>query len=191
MIFEHDTASSLNAFIALLGYFAAAFIIDDHRVGRQRLQQYGFLVTGILFFLCGFFREKLPSSILILMYFGSSFFGQCGPNCTTFLYPAEVFPTEMRTMCHGISASAGKVGALFSAILFNYLEGRDSSMFFISGYCTFAASAVTFLTLPETSTLDLYELDIQWRLTCAGRKNDYEGPANESKHLSFYEKLQQ
>ena len=182
----------MNAFIALLGYFAAAFIIDNPKVGRFRLQKYGFIITGSLFCICGLLRGKnVPSWLLIVMYFGSSFFGQCGPNCTTFVYPAEVFPTEMRSMCHGVSASAGKVGALLSAVLFNYIangDGESSSlMFFISGYCSFAAFVITYFTLPETVTLDLYELDKKWRLICTGKKHEYEGPANEARHLSYYE----
>eukprot|EP00978_Attheya_sp_CCMP212_P026790 scaffold88801_cov55-Attheya_sp.AAC.5 len=156
-LLEISGAATLNALVALLGYFVAALIIDKPVVGRLRLQQWG-----------------------------SSFFGQCGPNATTFLIPAEIFPTEMRTMCHGISASAGKVGALIAAILFNYVSGVQ--MFLISGYASFAASFITFLAIPETSTLDLYEIDRRWRMIIDGRKMDYDGPANNPEHLSFYER---
>ena len=38
--------------------------------------------------------------------------GQFGPNATTWLLPGEVFPTDIRATCHGISAAVGKVGAL-------------------------------------------------------------------------------
>lgn len=63
-------------------------------MGRLRLQQTGFVITGTLFLICGFLSERLSSGVLVCIYLGSSFFGQCGPNCTTFLIPAEVFPTE-------------------------------------------------------------------------------------------------
>ncbi|KAL7534395.1 hypothetical protein ACHAXR_005839, partial [Thalassiosira sp. AJA248-18] len=152
-------ASAINAFVALLGYYAAASIVDDPDCGRLALQQCGFLITGTLFFLCGNLNDRLSSTWLVIMYFGSSFFGQCGPNCTTFLIPAEIFPTNMRSLCHGISASAGKLGALIAAILFNFVCERD--LFLISGYASFAASLITFLTIPETTTLDLYEIDKQ------------------------------
>jgi MFS family permease len=176
----------LNALVALLGYFVAALIVDKPAVGRLRLQQWGFLFTGFLFCACGIFYNKLSNSSLVVMYLGSSFFGQCGPNATTFLIPAEIFPTEMRTMCHGISASAGKVGALIAAILFNYVSGVQ--MFLISGYASFAACFITFVAIPETSTLDLYEIDRRWRMIIDGRKMDYDGPANNPEHLSFYER---
>ena len=137
----------------------------------------------------GFLFDILPSMALVTMYLVSSFFGQLGPNCTTFLIPAEIFPTEMRTMCHGISAAAGKTGALIAAIMFNYVE-NDLDMFLIVGYACFAAAVITYWTIPESSELDLCELDRKWRLTLAGRKGDYEGQANQSKHLSYYERQQ-
>lgn len=120
------------------------------------------------------------------MYFGSSFFGQCGPNCTTFLIPAEVFPTSMRPLCHGISASAGKLGALVASIMFNFVGERE--LFLLSGYASFAASLITFLTIPETTTLDLYEIDKQWRSIL--NDETYEGAATDPKYLSFYERNQ-
>ncbi|KAL7486255.1 hypothetical protein ACHAW6_011839 [Cyclotella cf. meneghiniana] len=181
-------ASAINAFVALLGYYVAAAIIDDPDVGRLTLQQIGFIITGTLFLLCGCLSDRLPSTWLVIIYFGSSFFGQCGPNCTTFLIPAEIFPTEMRTMCHGISASAGKLGALIASILFNFIS--EKHLFLFSGYASFIACCITFITIPETTTLDLYEIDKQWRLILDGRKFDYEGPANDPKHLSFYERNQ-
>ena len=87
-------ASAINAFVALLGYYAAALIVDKPSVGRLRLQQFGFVITGTLFLMCGILNDQLSSMTLVILYLGSSFFGQCGPNSTTFLIPAEVFPTE-------------------------------------------------------------------------------------------------
>ena len=89
-------ASAINAFVALLGYYAAALIVDKPTIGRLKLQQTGFVITGTLFLICGFLSEHLSSTTLVIIYLGSSFFGQCGPNCTTFLIPAEVFSTCAR-----------------------------------------------------------------------------------------------
>jgi hypothetical protein len=121
------------------------------------------------------------------MYLGSSFFGQCGPNATTFLIPAEIFPTQTRTLCHGVSAASGKLGALIAAICFNYLG--DVDMFLLSGYASFAACCITFWTIPETTTLDLYETDRKWRMTLEGRKHDYTGAANQLEYLSYHERM--
>ena len=182
---KFSMAASLNAAVALLGYFGAALIIDF--VGRRNLQLYGFLITGSLFVCCGFLYFELSSAALVALYLGSSFFGQLGPNATTFLIPAEIFPTEMRTMAHGICAACGKVGALIAAIVFNYMD-NDLDLFLLSGYASFAACLVTFCTIPETLGLDLYEVDKKWRMILEGRKGDYKGDANHPKFLSYYER---
>ena len=62
----------------------------------------------------------------MLLYGISYFFTEFGPNTTTFIYPAEIFPTEVRTTGHGISAGAGKMGAFVGAFLFPDL--LDSSL---------------------------------------------------------------
>ena len=54
----------------------------------------------------------------VLLYGISYFFTEFGPNTTTFIYPAEIFPVEVRTTGHGISAAAGKMGAFAGAYLF-------------------------------------------------------------------------
>jgi PHS family inorganic phosphate transporter-like MFS transporter len=46
-----------------------------------------------------------------LLLFGASyFFAEFGPNTTTFVYPAEIFPVRVRTTSHGIGAAGGKIG---------------------------------------------------------------------------------
>ena len=185
-LFQFTLAAAVNSFVAMLGYIGAAMVVDHPQVGRLRLQQFGFLLTGCMFVACGFLFHQLDSTGLLFLYLASSLFGQLGPNCTTFLIPAEIFPTEMRTMCHGICAASGKIGALSAAVLFNWVS--DVDMFLVSGYASFAALMITFWTLPETLGLDLYELDRKWRMILDGRKGDYVGAANDPKYLSFYER---
>ncbi len=55
------------------------------------------------------------------LYFMSSFFGQFGPNATTWMLPGEIFPTDVRATCHGLSAAIGKAGALLAGIFFHYM----------------------------------------------------------------------
>jgi hypothetical protein len=74
-----------------------------------------------------------------------------------------------------------------AAILFNYVDDLD--MFLLSGYASFAACAVTFWTIPETTGLDLYETDRKWRMILDGRKGEYQGDANHPKFLSYYERM--
>ena len=186
-LLEFAAAATLNSTVALLGYFGAAALIDRDDIGRVKLQTYGFLMTGALFVMCGFSFDQLSSSGLVVLYLASSFFGQLGPNATTFTIPAEIFPTEQRTLCHGICAACGKLGALIAAVLFHHVE-HDADLFLISGYASFAACLISLWTIPETNGLDLLELDVKWRMTLEGRRGDYNGPANHPDHLSMYER---
>ena len=73
------------------------------------------------------------------LYFLSSFFGQFGPNATTWLLPGEVFPTDIRATCHGISAATGKVGALVAGIWFAYLTNADK--FYVAAFFNLVCSS--------------------------------------------------
>jgi MFS family permease len=154
-------AATLNAVVALLGYIAAAHALDHPYFGRRTLQFYGFVSTGCLFLGVGFLYENLSTTVLIIMYFGTSFFGQFGPNATTFILPAEVFPTELRTICHGIAAACGKLGALTATIAFHHVS-NDLDLFLLSGYASFIAAIVTYWFIPETRGHDLAENDRYW-----------------------------
>uniref|UniRef100_A0A0D3C4G9 Major facilitator superfamily (MFS) profile domain-containing protein n=1 Tax=Brassica oleracea var. oleracea TaxID=109376 RepID=A0A0D3C4G9_BRAOL len=58
----------------------------------------------------------------VIMYSLTFFFANFGPNATTFIVPAEIFPARFRSTCHGISAASGKVGAIVGAFGFLYLS---------------------------------------------------------------------
>ena len=94
----------------------------------------------------------------------------------------------MRTFCHGISAASGKMGALFAAILFNFID-EDLKLFLISGYASVLAALVSVWAIPDTTEMNILELDRKWRMTLAGKKYLYKGVANHPKHWSMYEKL--
>ena len=42
----------LNSFVALCGYYVAAFTIDKPWMGRTRMQAMGFMWIGFLFLMC-------------------------------------------------------------------------------------------------------------------------------------------
>lgn len=179
---EFAGAATLNAGVALVGYFCAAYILEVF--GRKQVQLFGFLSTGLLFVLVGFFFHSLHPTVLVVLYLGSTYAGQVGPNATTFLIPAEIFPTELRTAFHGIAAASGKLGAFTASVAFFHLKEVD--MFLYSGYASFAAAAVTYWCIPETKGLDLHENDKFWRAAQSGKS--YKGPARSPEYLSAFER---
>lgn len=121
------------------------------------------------------------------MYFLSSFFNQFGPNSVTFLVAAEVFPTPIRATAHGISAAAGKLGALLASVLYNYITTQEK--FHIVPWFGLGGVVLTWLFLPDTTGLDLKEQERRWKYIREGREEDYHGPAVHSKHLSIWERF--
>ena len=76
-------------------------------------------------------------------------------------FNSEIFPTEKRSMCHGLSSVSGKLGALIVAMLFNYVLG--SRLLLMPGHCCFASSITTLVTMSETNNLDSLEINKKWR----------------------------
>ena len=96
-----------------------------------------------------------------MILFGSSyFFTEFGPNTTTFVYPAEIFPLQLRTTSHGIAAATGKVGAFVSAFLFPFmlagikLQGAEVVVALVS----LLGLVVTLFFLPEPMGRSLEEI---------------------------------
>ena len=92
----------LNSGVALIGYWLAAAVVDSPRVGRLRLQLLGFAADAILFYIAAAVYPSLTSKkglpTFQFIYFFSSFWGQFGPNCTTFLLAGKLCP-PVREWC--------------------------------------------------------------------------------------------
>ncbi|CDY32951.1 BnaA09g16420D [Brassica napus] len=62
----------------------------------------------------------------VVLYSLTFFFCNFGPNATTFIVPAEIFPARLRATCHGISAASGKAGAMVGSFGFAALPNGKS-----------------------------------------------------------------
>ncbi|KAJ8703257.1 hypothetical protein PTI98_001895 [Pleurotus ostreatus] len=135
------------------GYYASILTIEY--LGRKWIQIQGFLMSALfLAILAGMF-DKLSTAAFIVNFALLQFFFNFGANTTTYCYPAEVFPTRFRAFAHGISAAAGKAGAIISALAFNKLSkeiGTPAVLWIFFGCCI--AGAVFTLLLPEVKGRD-------------------------------------
>ena len=174
-----------------MGYYLASFLIDNKLYGRKWMQIIGFLGCFLCFIIPAFDYGYYTSAAGIhkfqAMYYISSFFGQFGPNCVTFLVAAEVFPTPVRASAHGFSAACGKLGALLAAVVFNYIG--DDAKFLLVPWFGLMGAVVTWLFLPDTTGLDLKEQERRWVFIRAGRDKEYCGVAIHPKHLSVWERF--
>jgi len=115
-----------QTYIALCGtvpgyWFTVAFI---DIIGRFWIQLMGFIMMTIFMLALAIpynhWIQPGNSTGFVVMYGLTFFFANFGPNSTTFIVPAEVFPARLRSTCHGISAAAGKAGAIIGAFGFLY-----------------------------------------------------------------------
>jgi len=95
------------------------------------------------------------------LYGLSYFFTEFGPNTTTFIYPAEIFPVEVRTTAHGISAGMGKMGAFAGAYLFPDMLASSLGIRgaeYIAGGVAVLGLLLTVFLLPEPKGRTLEQL---------------------------------
>ncbi|KAL8238576.1 hypothetical protein R6Q59_015143 [Mikania micrantha] len=110
------------------GYWFTVALIDV--IGRFTIQLVGFFFMTVFMFALAipYHHWTLHDNRIgfVVMYSLTFFFANFGPNATTFVVPAEIFPARLRSTCHGISAAAGKAGAIVGAYGFLYAaQSRD------------------------------------------------------------------
>lgn len=150
---------------ALPGYVLAAFTID--KLGRRWIQCVGFAMMALAYGLLAIAPALTTITLPFLLIYGLSyFFTEFGPNVTTFVYPAEIFPVMVRSSAHGLAAALGKVGAFIGAFAFPYLLAT----FHLPGAMAAAAVvsliglALTFFTLPEPNQRSLEEISGEYKI---------------------------
>ncbi|CAM8982215.1 unnamed protein product [Rhodiola kirilowii] len=113
-------------FSTVPGYWFTVAFID--KIGRVKIQLMGFFFMTVFMFGLAipyhFWTRPSHHIGFIVMYSLTFFFANFGPNATTFVIPAEIFPARLRSTCHGISAAAGKAGAMIGA--FGFLSAAQS-----------------------------------------------------------------
>jgi MFS transporter, PHS family, inorganic phosphate transporter len=153
------TQLAVFAVAAVPGYLVAAAMMD--RLGRKPIQVLGFAMMAASFAAMALIPgiEKLLLPFLIV-YGLSYFFTEFGPNATTLVYPAEIFPVEGRTTGHGIAAAAGKLGGFIGVFLFPVLMAWHGllSAELAAALVSVLGLGVTLWMLPETKGRSLEEL---------------------------------
>ncbi|MGC8542273.1 MAG: MFS transporter, partial [Phycisphaerae bacterium] len=115
------TSTAWNVLIfgifAVAGYVTAFMTCD--KIGRKFIQMLGFAMMAVCFGLIGLIPELSHTVVPFILVFGLSyFFTEFGPNVITFIISAEMYPVNLRTTGHGISAGLGKFGAFLGVFLF-------------------------------------------------------------------------
>ncbi|MQL54455.1 MFS transporter [Acidianus ambivalens] len=153
--------------VGFFGYFTAVALMD--KLGRKVIQTQGFIMMALIYVVVssimivtnnkvtGFL---ISSSEALAIYAMSFFFIDFGPNTTTFVIPAEVYPTSYRTTGHGISAAAGKVGAAVSTYLFPTLLATIGlkELLVMLSLLSILGAAITIVFIKEPKMKSLEEI---------------------------------
>eukprot|EP01039_Chlorochromonas_danica_P001344 gene1344-1466_t len=161
-------ASLFLQLIALPGYICTIFFIE--KIGIIRLQLMGFFATGVFCIIIGGAQPDLVNlpALYIILYGLTFFFQNFGANATTYIVPSLAYPTSQRSTCHGMSAAAGKLGAILGAETFLYIadcychgdvcgKNADKELvnrglrvtFFVCGAIAWSGLGWTYVFLPE------------------------------------------
>lgn len=158
------------------GYFFSVYFID--RWGRVKIQMMGFFFMAVIFFIIGVpyytywtTPDHEENKWFMVLYGLAFFFANFGPNTTTFIVPAELFPARFRSTCHGISGAAGKVGAMIGSVGFLWAShkkkeygyskgiGMQVTLIILGGVCLLGM-VITYFFTRETMGRSLEENEV-------------------------------
>ena len=157
-----EGTAALDVFL-VIGFVLAIIFVE--RVGRLRLQLFGFAMMAVALSLLAY-AEDLPGGgekHIALVAIGFALFNlfmNAGPNATTYALPAEVFPSEVRAAGHGFAAGCAKFGAAIGVFLFPILLsdiGTSALLYGVAG-CCLIAFAITAIFGIETKGRTLEEI---------------------------------
>ena len=155
-------AAGLGIFL-VLGFIANMLLVD--RIGRMRLQIVGFVGMvvglGILAWsaMTGTNNPNITGAFSGFMIF--NLLMNMGPNATTFVLPAELFPTKIRASAHGFCSAVGKCGALVGLFLLPIVQeqcGTSVTMLLMAFVCMLGL-AVTSIFAQETRGRSLEDIE--------------------------------
>ncbi|WCJ36784.1 Inorganic phosphate transporter 1-1 [Euphorbia peplus] len=164
-VYENSCAMFI---VALLGtfpgyWFTVGFI---ETLGRFTIQLVGFFMMSVFMLIMGIQYGYLRDHnkwLFALLYALTFFFANFGPNATTFVFPAELFPTRLRSTCHALSAAAGKTGAIIGTFVIQSYASDENNVdrikhaLMVLAFTNMLGFCCTFL-LPETKGRSLEDI---------------------------------
>ncbi|KAK2389022.1 putative inorganic phosphate transporter 1-5 [Trifolium repens] len=158
-VFKVARATTLIALCGTVpGYWFTVAFIDV--VGRFAIQLMGFFFMTVFMFALALpydhWTKKENRVGFLVMYALTFFFANFGPNSTTFVVPAEIFPARLRSTCHGISSAAGKAGAIIGAFGFLYASQSKDPKKRDAGYPAGIGMKNTLIVLAVVNCLGIF-----------------------------------
>jgi putative MFS transporter len=150
--------------LAAVGAVVGLFLVE--RLGRRQMLIGPFWIMAVALFVIGFWAGA-PTIVIVLAFAFYAFFNAISGNLTA-VYPAEVFPTDVRTSGVGLASAVSRIGAAIGTWLLPVgltSIGVGACMVIGGMICVvgalisqFMAPETTGLTLTKTSQAPLKEL---------------------------------
>jgi MFS family permease len=157
-----EQAAFLDLFL-VLGFVINILLVD--KWGRIKLQVLGFagMALGLVVLATAELLPQAGSMHIPMVLVGFTIFNllmNMGPNATTFVLPAELFPTEVRASGHGFSAASAKVGAAVGSFFLPILKSSwgVSETILIMAFVSLLGLIITVVYRIETKGQALEEL---------------------------------
>jgi putative MFS transporter len=144
--------------LLIVGIVFAVLLAD--KLGRIRLQIFGFLGCAVGLFLASLSVDVSGGLKIVLIFAGFMLFNfmtNLGPNAQTYLLAGEVFPTAIRGKGAGFAAAFAKIGAVATAFLFPILLVTIGTRWLLYGLVisSVLGAIVTWMFRIETTGVNL------------------------------------
>lgn len=152
-----DDQASLGAaaitVLFIIGCAMVAFIIN--KLGRKRLLMHSFFWSGLMLLLLGLYSDASSQTIMLL--FAGYAIAVGGSQVLQYLYPNELFPTEIRATAVGLGTSVSRIGAAVGTYLVPVALtdiGIANTMIIAAGICWIGGIA-TWVLAPNIDAMNL------------------------------------
>lgn len=124
--------SLVSGVLVLVGGCVGVFLVQFITLRQMQLQSW--LALVLLYAVCAMGYSAMLSNspaLLVVIYATTFFFLICGPGMSTYIIPAQIYPSQAKGTLIGISAACGKLGAslfvpLTSSLDLDTTSGRTS-----------------------------------------------------------------
>ena len=149
----------------IIGFVINILLVD--RWGRIKLQVLGFagMAVGLVILAASLSLPGGGTSHIVMVLTGFTIFNllmNMGPNATTFILPAELFPTEVRASGHGFAAACGKFGAAIGIFFLPIVKSWAgvSGTILMMALVSLLGLVVTLMLQVETKGQSLEDLEL-------------------------------
>ncbi|MEA5455662.1 MFS transporter [Sinomonas sp. JGH33] len=150
-----QVGSAVITVMFMVGCLLACLVVN--RMGRRPLMIHSFLWSGLALLLLGLFPSA-PTAIVMALFIGYAVLIG-GTQIMQWVYPNELFPTEIRGSAVGLASSLSRIGAAIGTYLVPVaLSGLGIGVtMLIAGVITLLGAGISLVWAPETRGLSLAE----------------------------------